>query len=35
MKNYGGESEWAKGESLEVWQWRRVYLRRIESLLGR
>ena len=26
VKNYGEESEGAKGENLEVRQWRRVYL---------
>jgi len=35
VKNYGGESEGAKGESLEVRQWRRVYLHGIQSLLSR
>jgi len=35
VKNYNGESEGAKGESLKIRQWRRVYLRRVQSLLSR
>ena len=35
VKNYCGESEGAKDEVFEVRQWRQVYLRRVQSLLGR
>jgi len=35
VKNYDGESDGAKGESLEVRQWRLVYLHRIQRLLSR
>ena len=34
VKNYGGKSDRAKGGSLEVQQWRRVYLQRIQRLLA-
>jgi len=34
VKKYGGESEGVNGESLEIWQWRWVYLHKIQSLLG-
>jgi len=34
VKNYGGELEGVRSESLKVWQWRRVYLYEIQSLFS-
>ena len=34
-ENYGGKSDGADDESLEVRQWRRVYLQRIQRLLSK
>jgi len=35
VKNYGRKSEEVKGKSLDVPQWKRVYLHEIKSILRR